>query len=276
MNTQQMMLLPRTPISDFYASEFERDHTYNNWRPDGSGDWLVIYTLGGSGRVGNGKVYFDTRPNDLIVFERDEPQAYYTSQAEGRWKFAWSHCNYKPIGSVISGWSQPAPSVRLLTVGGSYEQGAIVECLRELVRLTRSALPLRTELGFNQIDRLLLLASQARQAHGSVPIDPRVERAMHLLSQDFSEPFLLRNIAAKVALSPSRLSHLFQEQTGQSLRVFAEERRMAHARQLLKLTPLSISEIAVECGFDSPFYFTNRFRLAAGVSPREYRKREQQ
>lgn len=275
MNIQQMMHLPRTPVPAFYASEFERDRSYTNWRPEGSGDWLVIYTLGGSGRVGNGKTYYDTQPNDLIVFERDEPQAYLTSSSAGSWRFAWSHCTYKPIGSVISAWERPVPSVRLLAVGGAYEQEAIVECLRELVRLTRSTLPLRVELGFNQIDRLLLLASQTRQAQAGTPLDPRVERAMHLLSQDYSEPFLLRNIAAKVGLSPSRLAHLFQEQTGQTLRVFAEERRMAHARQLLRLTALTVSEIAAECGFDSPFYFTNRFRLTAGRSPREFRRQEQ-
>ncbi len=276
MNIQQMMHLPRTPVPAFYASEFERDRSYTNWRPEGSGDWLVIYTLSGSGRVGNGQTYYDTRANDLTVFERDQPQAYYTSPLAANWRFAWSHCNYKPIGSVISAWERPAPSVRLIAVKSHYEQEAIVECLRELVRLTRSHLPLRTELGFNQVDRLLLLARQARQAYRSNPMDPRVERAMHLLSHDFSEPFLLSTIAAKVGLSPSRLAHLFQEQTGQTLRAFAEERRMAHARQLLRLTALPIAAIAAECGFDSAFYFTNRFRLVAGMSPRAYRKQEQQ
>lgn len=275
MNVSHMMQVPRNPVATFYAMEFEQDRAYTNWRPDGSGDWLMIYTLSGSGRVGDGQSYYDTQPYNLMVFERDKPQAYYTSPTAGSWRFAWAHCNYKPIGSAISGWEQPVPSVRSLSVRGHYEQEAIHGCFRELVRLTRSNSPLSAELGFNQIDRLLLLARQAQHIQRCNPPDPRVEKAMHLLSHDFNEPFVLSVIAARVGLSPSRLAHLFQEQTGQSPRAFAEERRMAHARQLLRLTALPVAAVAAECGFDSPFYFANRFRLATGMSPREFRKQEQ-
>ena len=43
------------------------------------------------------------------------------------------------------------------------------------------------------------------------------------------------------------------------------------AKQLLEVTAKSVQEIALEVGFEDPLYFSRRFRLRVGISPREYR-----
>lgn len=49
-------------------------------------------------------------------------------------------------------------------------------------------------------------------------------------------------------------------------------RRIAAAADYLARTDLPISEVSALCGFDTPSYFTKKFKEAAGVSPRDYRK----
>ncbi len=49
--------------------------------------------------------------------------------------------------------------------------------------------------------------------------------------------------------------------------------RIRHAARLLSTTSESIGSISDRCGFSSPAYFSNRFRLAMAASPRAYRQR---
>ena len=44
------------------------------------------------------------------------------------------------------------------------------------------------------------------------------------------------------------------------------------AAQLLATTDRAVTEIALDCGFASPSYFTKQFRKMVGAAPMEYRK----
>ena len=74
-------------------------------------------------------------------------------------------------------------------------------------------------------------------------------------------------------MSPSRLSKLFQEQMGQAPMQYIETRRLDLARELLMMTAKPIAQIAEECGFSSPFYFSRVFKARTGLAPRAARRR---
>jgi AraC family transcriptional regulator of arabinose operon len=52
---------------------------------------------------------------------------------------------------------------------------------------------------------------------------------------------------------------------------YVEARRIERATQLLRVTSLSVKQIAEQVGFESPFYFSLRFKKATGISPSAYR-----
>jgi AraC family transcriptional regulator of arabinose operon len=52
---------------------------------------------------------------------------------------------------------------------------------------------------------------------------------------------------------------------------FVERQRIERARQLLVMTSLSVKEIGRGVGFESPFYFSLRFKRHTGKSPRSFR-----
>ena len=47
---------------------------------------------------------------------------------------------------------------------------------------------------------------------------------------------------------------------------------MGEAAGLLRTTALPISEVALQCGFDSPSNFAQAFKRFYGVTPRAYRQ----
>ena len=82
----------------------------------------------------------------------------------------------------------------------------------------------------------------------------------------------LDDVAAAVGLSASRLAHLFKAQSGQTPQHFLESRRMQRAAELLQRTSFSVKRIAAAVGFDSPFYFSQRFKLWTKQSPVDFRE----
>lgn len=107
-------------------------------------------------------------------------------------------------------------------------------------------------------------------------MDLRIRALAERLDHGVAEPFRLEALAREAGLSVSRLAHLFREQMGMSPRVYAEEQKMRHAAQLLRLTPLSVGEVAEACGFASAFYFSSRFRRWSRLSPRAFRDKVRQ
>jgi len=53
---------------------------------------------------------------------------------------------------------------------------------------------------------------------------------------------------------------------------FIEQQRIRRATELLEHSGYSIAEISSRVGFDSPFYFSRRFKKATGQSPRAFRQ----
>jgi AraC-like DNA-binding protein len=80
--------------------------------------------------------------------------------------------------------------------------------------------------------------------------------------------------ATFVNRSPEYLSWLGRNALGQSVRDFLRRKQVAYAAQLLRTTPLPVTEIAIRAGFGTPGTLYRWFSAVYGVSPGEYRGRK--
>lgn len=88
-----------------------------------------------------------------------------------------------------------------------------------------------------------------------------------------TEPALrIKQLAARVGLSEPHLRAEFRRRTQVSLGSYLRQFRLNRAVILLSTTSLTIGEVAMRCGFESLYSFSRSFRLAMGVSARDYRK----
>ncbi|PWB33672.1 AraC family transcriptional regulator [Pseudomonas sp. SDI] len=85
------------------------------------------------------------------------------------------------------------------------------------------------------------------------------------------QPLNLRELAGLCNLSEYHFARMFRESFGLPPHQYVLARRLARARQLLRLGALALGEIALQCGFASASHFSNRFRQALGATPGEYR-----
>jgi AraC family transcriptional regulator of arabinose operon len=99
----------------------------------------------------------------------------------------------------------------------------------------------------------------------------RRSRRSEYLSHNLDRRVPVDELAGAVHLSPSRLAHLFKQETGVSPRRSAELQRLERAKQLLGLTSLPVYQVPQQAGFESQFYFATRFRKVTGRTPSEFR-----
>jgi AraC family transcriptional regulator of arabinose operon len=265
---------PHRPVEFVMASEFDRKADYTNWRPAGSGDWLLIYT-----RAGAGNIVLDGKAHRLaagaaVLFAPHAAQDYATDVAAGRWRLLWAHFRPRPNWRAWIRWPEAARGVGWIVLPEGEVRSNFESALGRAGATLKRPHGDAVEFALNALEEALLWAQQATEASGLGRLDDRVRRAMNHLAAHSAEPFRLDSVARACGLSSSRLSHLFKEQTGQTPQRYSEELRLRLAQQLLAHSSLPVAEIAAETGFEDPFYFAKRFRRFAQCSPSEYRVRQ--
>ncbi|MFN8376943.1 MAG: helix-turn-helix transcriptional regulator [Anaerolineae bacterium] len=106
-----------------------------------------------------------------------------------------------------------------------------------------------------------------------MPLNPhkQVRLARLVLDRHYDAPITIDDLSRQVALSPYYLIRSFRRVYKQTPHQYLMARRLAKAKELLRNTDLSITEICVSVGFESLGSFSTLFRKAAGISPRAYR-----
>ena len=102
-------------------------------------------------------------------------------------------------------------------------------------------------------------------------MDPRVRHTIRLMSKDLSRPFRIEQAARSVRVSPSRLAHLFKEETGLAPAQYLKRLRMECARKFLERTSLGIKEIMLRVGISDESHFVRDFRQRYELPPIRYR-----
>ncbi|PIB92574.1 AraC family transcriptional regulator [Caulobacter sp. FWC2] len=114
-------------------------------------------------------------------------------------------------------------------------------------------------LGKTMIKRL------ARNTHHD-PVDDRIRQVIAWVAGHQEERIALTNAAAVARLSPSRLSHLFVEETGLSFKTYLLWVRLTRALQLMS-EGSNLTEAAHGAGFSDSAHFSRTFRRMFGVAP---------
>ena len=82
----------------------------------------------------------------------------------------------------------------------------------------------------------------------------------------------MQDLLKKAHMSKSYFLQLFRQYMGTTPYNFLTNYRITQARELLDLTDLPVSQIAVKVGFNDESNFSTRFSKITGQSPMQYRK----
>lgn len=101
--------------------------------------------------------------------------------------------------------------------------------------------------------------------------EQHVASAIEYINRNYQNPSLnLTMVASAVCISPKYLSNIFRRVTGISFTHHLVSKRIAAAADLIAGGETVVSVIAEECGFSSPYYFSNVFRRYNTDSPKKH------
>lgn len=100
----------------------------------------------------------------------------------------------------------------------------------------------------------------------------RLEKILHRIESDYSQPLSVAQAAAECGCSPSHFMRWFKQKTGSSFTSYLNERRLAAAAELLCQKDDTILTIAEQVGFENLSNFNRQFKARYGLTPKQYRK----
>lgn len=97
-------------------------------------------------------------------------------------------------------------------------------------------------------------------------------RIKDYIDEHYLDEINLKSIAEALNINVYYLSHTFKKFIGQTPVQYISHRRVGEAQNLLISTNLTVTEIALQCGYNNSNYFQVVFNNIVGITPKKYRK----
>lgn len=228
--------------------------------PEGGQGLIAIRTLAGRGRVYlHNEEVTELKHDTLVLLEWNALRRYHC--VGERWHFLWfEFLAYGPLhiplyeDIYLSG--MPDETKRIRSIENAFQSKSHV------TRCKASAL-------FH-----VLLYQWFEQHKGKVrgTHDSKIEALINRMSEPLSEKRSVAGLAKEAGMSEAWFRREFKHLTGCSPKRFTERLRLAWADELLRTTPLRISEIAYKLGYSNPFHFSKVFKSHFRYPPSTFRK----
>jgi AraC-like DNA-binding protein len=96
-------------------------------------------------------------------------------------------------------------------------------------------------------------------------------RVLQRIDEELDSNLSLKDLASLAGLSIPHFCRAFRQSTGFPPYALIIHRRIERAKALLRHSQMTITEVALVCGFSGSSHFSNIFRREVGTTPGEYR-----
>ena len=100
----------------------------------------------------------------------------------------------------------------------------------------------------------------------------RIDKIISYLNKNYTRNISLDEIASFAAMNSSAFCRYFRSKTGKSFKNYILDMRIGYACKLLLMEDISISQLSIQCGFETISHFNKTFKKNTGYVPSQYRK----
>jgi len=133
------------------------------------------------------------------------------------------------------------------------------------------------EASYQGIEIIISLMTQMLMTvfpkHDNEHFSECVTKTLNYLCANYSKKILLNDLAQETHMSKFHLSRLFRQATGASPIEYLMRVRINKAKELLRQTTYTVSQVSEKIGMENTSYFIKFFRRHEKMSPGEYRKK---
>lgn len=240
--------------------------------------YVLIYCVKGSGRYRIGERQYEVKANQYFILPAGKTHAY-ASNNEDPWTIYWIHFR----GSLASYYGEGAE--RPTTVSASLNSRiADRNGIFEDIFLTLSDgytidnLRYTSSLLHFYLGSLRYLPIYRKCHKGREETDDDlsivVNAALKYMEENIGKSVTLQDLATYTGYSVSHFSMVFRSNTGHSPLSYFNMLKVKKACELLETTDMKITQISYLVGIEDSLYFSRLFRKIVGISPKQYREKE--
>lgn len=231
-------------------------------RPNGRDDWLLFYVAKESETFFLDKTV-SAGAGSFIIFAPGEKQHHvYCGNATAEFFYVHFQCDELPPGITLK-------TSHVYSLPSHKQFSSIFE---EIIEETLSKGP---NYEIMCITRLLYIFSliQRRDAETNDSYNKAwhsVSRAIQHMNRFCDQNLKLEDYASMCHMSKYHFLRVFKSATGVTPLEYRSNIRIDHAKEMLKNSNYSVSEISENLGYSSLAYFSAAFKNATGLTPTEY------
>jgi transcriptional regulator GlxA family with amidase domain len=158
------------------------------------------------------------------------------------------------------------PSVLVLIVRTNGDEDVAVEAFRSDAR--NYPKPFTKEVHAGRGLRVLPGKAPSTVALGQ---HHKIQQAVRYINDNYRTDIRLEGVAGEAGMSPSHFSRIFRKVMGTSYQAYLNSCRITKAKNLLRTSPRSVTEIAISVGFADSTGFGRIFKKLTGQTPSTYR-----
>lgn len=247
-------------------------------RPNGRKDYLLLYTHNAKLQIKAPDGTEQIVNSHCVLYKPSQPQDYALFSNPDS-KLCWIHFNGISVIDIL----REAKLYNHFTI--VQKDDRIIKIFEELI-ITLQRMELNYKMKSNSLFLQLLyllsnniiensnkkgLYTESKRRSDQKKISP----AIAYINENLDKNFTLEDLAKICLLSKTTFAHIFPKVLGVSPIAYIINRKLESSLYFLLETDASIQEISEKFGFESPFYYSKRFKQQYGLSPSEYRKKTQ-
>lgn len=267
----------RDMVKEFMVDRARRSHTFVMEKPHYHPYYEVYFLISGSCRMFIDHTIYYLSAGDIIILSPYQlhQTIYGSGQPAERFTVNFvpsymdyfvSQCPEEGVAAVFSRHKLSIPAE---------QQDHVKDLFLQMIKETLSGDCYSQIQIKSLLFRLLAFLGRCRDleqpAQALDPEDAVVQEAAQYIYAHHNEPLTLESVAKTVHLSPAWFSRKFHAAVGLGFKEYLTHIRLEDAEELLLTTNLSVTEIALACGFSNGNYFGDVFKKTRGMSPKEFR-----
>ena len=214
-------------------------------------------------------------PGELALLQAGTYQEYGISPTSRQWACHWVHFDVQPhwwpwipLSNRVA--LQGLSLARMKSPSTQQQINSLFFLLHdERMRPDRWG----TASALNVLERILIVARTNAEDGEALVADSRISRVLQAIDAAGAPGPSLAELSRIAGLSPSRLAHVFKEQTGISVLAAVNRARLSAAQLALQDSSATLQEAAERCGFATPYSFSKWYLKQTGLRPGEYQRR---
>lgn len=243
-------------------------------RPDGRGEYILIYCVKGRGYFELDGVRYTVLENQFFILPAEVPHKYWADE-ENPWSIYWTHFKGDRAAAIY----EQLKGVHEISLGEHSRLSDRISFFDELLNImeseTKESAVTYVNMSVNHLFSTFLFVDEYRKAKYSTQKASNtsfISSATHYMNENIEAQLSLGDMASYFGYSKSYFYRLFYKETGYAPVSYFQNLKIKRAAELMANTNMKVNQIALKLGFDDPYYFSRLFKKVTGVAPSFYKK----